>query len=113
VFALAPREGTYIEGPQFTGKVFICRADLDEYYPTAAPPTATQSDDAGPTTSDRRRPGPKITHNWKRRLAAELHRIIEDERRIPTAQELAQLCRNWWDWEPDLSEIQKLMRYLE
>jgi hypothetical protein len=112
VFSISTREGTYIEGPQFAGQVFICRADLKKYYPTAAPPTATQSDDAGPTTSDRRKPGPKIKHNWKRRLAAELHRIIEDEGRTPTAKELAQFCRDEWDYEPDVSEIQKLMRYL-
>jgi hypothetical protein len=39
VFSLAPREGTYIEGPQFAGQVFICRADLDKHYRIAATPT--------------------------------------------------------------------------
>jgi len=38
----------YIEGPQFAGHVFIRRADLDKYYPTAALPTTTQPDKAGP-----------------------------------------------------------------
>src|SRR5262249_34387222 len=37
----------YIEGPQFAGDVFICRPDLDKYYPIAAPPTTTQPDNAG------------------------------------------------------------------
>jgi hypothetical protein len=112
VFSLSPREGTFIEGPQFAGQVFICRADLDEYYPTAAASTVTQSDDIGPTKSDRRKPGPKMKHDWKLRLANELHRIKEHERRTPTAKELAQFCRDEWDYEPDLSEIQKLMRSL-
>lgn len=110
VFALPPREGTYIEGPQFEGKIFICRADLDE-YPTAAPPTATQSDGAEPT-SNRRKPGPKIRHDWRLHVAAEVHRIKESGKKTPSAAELAQFCYNKWKWQPDESDIQKLLKYL-
>src|SRR5262249_26010643 len=75
---LPPRTETYIEGPQFTGQVFICRADLDEYYPTARPPTMTavpQSDDtaSSPQTTparEKQKPGQKALKDWPNRLLA-------------------------------------------
>src|SRR5262249_52762972 len=113
-FALAPpRRGSVdIEGPQFAGEVFICRADLDEHYPTAAPPKATQSDDAGPRTSDRRKPGPKITRNWRLHVAAEAHRVWEKEGRIPGAPELATFCGKKLGYVPEETDIRKLLRVL-
>ena len=111
-----PEEGVGVE-PYVAGHYFVWRVDLDKWYPT---PTMTDQSDDTPSaltsTSEhdaddtRRKPGPKIKHNWKLRLAAELHRIKEDEGRTPTAKELAQFCRDEWDYEPDVSEIQKLMK---
>ena len=60
--ASPPQRGersVYIDGPKFAGQVFICRADLDEL--TAAPPTTTQSKEAGPPE---RRRGRILKHEW-------------------------------------------------
>jgi hypothetical protein len=112
VFAVPPREGMDIEGPQFAGQVFICRADLDEYYPAAAPPTSTQSDDAGPTTGDWRKPGPKIKRNWRLHVAAEAHRVWKKEGTIPSAADLAAFCGKELGYVPEETDIRKVLRVL-
>ena len=86
-FGLAPRYETYIEGLQFTGQVFICRADLDEYYPTAATPTMTaaphsdNTESSPPTTPapEKQKPGIKPLKDWPNSLLApEIVRVACD-----------------------------------
>jgi hypothetical protein len=89
---------------------FVRRADLDKHYPARPVAPATASDRR--TDDRRRKPGPKIKHNWKLRVATEAHRINEEERRIPTAKELAEFCVREWNYQPDESDIQKLLRNL-
>ena len=111
-FGLAPRTETYIEGPQFTGQVFICRADLDEYYPTAAPPTMTvapQSENtelSPPTTPEKQKPGIKPFKDWpNRHLAPEMVRVAyETPDLLRDRPELVRHVRKFLtdeiDWEP-------------
>ena len=93
---LPPRTETYIEGPEFTGQVFICRADLDEYYPTAAPPTTTQSKEAGPPE---RRPGRILKHEWIA-IAGEIARRCIDSKtgRVLVPENERNLARQTLDW---------------
>jgi hypothetical protein len=100
---------------------YVRRADLDQWYPDPATPimpAARQSDDtpSKPTTTskhgDRRKPGPKIRHDWRLHVAAEVHRLKESGKATPSAPQLAQFCYDKWMWQPDESDIQKLLKYL-
>src|SRR5262245_22433011 len=59
-----------------------------------------------------RKPGKKITLDWRLHAAAELHRVREQERRTPTAPELAEWVDNKLEYCPDDSEVRKLIRFL-
>ena len=89
---------------------FVRRADLDKHYPARPLALATTSERR--TDDRRRKPGPKIKHDWKLHVAAEVHRIKESGKGRPSAPELAQYCYNKWKWQPDESDIQKLLRSL-
>ena len=89
---------------------FVRRADLDKRYPARPLALATTSERR--TDDRRRKPGPKTKHEWKRHVAAEVHRIKESGKSTPSASELAQYCYNKWKWQPDESDIQKLLRSL-
>jgi hypothetical protein len=109
-----PHEGVRVE-PYVDGHVYVRRADLDKLYPragTPAPTPAPQADDAQPPKKGGRKPGPKITKDWRRHVAAEMNRIIENEQRIPRAAELAQFCENKLRHQPDERLIRELLRYL-
>lgn len=88
---------------------FVARGDhLDELYPTAA-----AADRETDMPSPRRKPGPQPTKNWKLYVAAELHRIVEIEgKQPPPAAHFAQLCENKLGYQPDIREVQKLLRLL-
>jgi hypothetical protein len=88
---------------------------------SAAPHAASSARDDEPTpaptarTDDkpqRRRPGPKIKRNWRLFVAVKVHEIREKEGRTPSAGELAQLCEDKIGYQPDESDIQKLLRFL-
>jgi hypothetical protein len=91
-------------------RFFVRRADLDKRYPVTPIAQAMTSDRR--TDDGRRKPGPRIKHDWRIHVAVETHRIREDEGRTPTAKELAEFCVGKWDYQPDQSDIQKLLRYL-
>jgi hypothetical protein len=99
--------------PHMPTVYFVRRADLDKWYPDPAKPAAHQPDDtpSKPTTS-KRKPGPKIRHDWRLHVAAEVHRLKESGKGTPTASQLAQFCYDKWEWQPDESEIQKLLKFL-
>ena len=87
---------------------FVARSDLDKLYPVAA--AANLETDM---PSDRRKPGPRPTKSWKLYVAAELHRIVEIEgKQPPPASDLAQFCEDNLGYQPDLREIQRLLRHL-
>jgi hypothetical protein len=113
---LNPQEGVGVE-PYVDGHVYLRRIDLDKHYSIAATLAAHQSNDTPSilTTGKvgaRRKPGPKIRHDWRLHVAAEVHRIKETGKATPSAAELAQFCYNKWKWQPDESDIQKLLKYL-
>jgi hypothetical protein len=62
--------------------------------------------------SDRRKPGPKITGNWRLVAAHKMHTIREKELRTPTAKELCEHCAVTCGYAPDDSEMRDLMRFL-
>ena len=87
---------------------FVARSDLDKLYPVAA---AANLETDKP--SDRRKPGPRPTKSWKLYVAAELHRIVEIEgNQPPPASDLAQFCEDNLGYQPDIREIQRLLRHL-
>src|SRR5262249_19212647 len=80
-----------------------------------ATPTAAQSggpQSSPPTTRNRRKPEPKLKHNWPLEVAVEVYRFREKEGRTPSASELAQFCYDKWEWAPDDSDINKLLKIL-
>jgi hypothetical protein len=82
--------GDVMEPP--VGYCFVRRVDLDKQFPTAATPTKTaapQPDDLQPPKPRRRKPGPKVKKDWRRRVGGEADRIMENEKRIPSAAELS------------------------
>jgi hypothetical protein len=101
--------------PYAAGHYYVRRADLDKWYPDPATPTVTaarQSDDVQPPKPRRRKPGPKIRYDWRLHVAVEVHRLKESGKGTPSASQLAQFCYDKWKWQPDESDIQKLLKYL-
>jgi hypothetical protein len=112
--ALLIRARTHRGGvvPTLQGFAFyVWKPDLERIWPTAAPPSEGRADEAQ-TAPRRRKPGPKIKHNWRLHVAAETLRILEKQGRIPSARELAQFCENKFGYQPDESDIQKLIKIL-
>jgi hypothetical protein len=111
---LHPQEGVGVQ-PYVDGYIYVRRADLDKHYSitaTPAPAAAPKADAGQPPKSRRRKPGPKIKKGWRLRVAGEANRIMENEKRIPSAEELAQFCENKLGYQPDERAIQKLLRDL-
>jgi hypothetical protein len=104
----------YIAGPKFAGQVFICCADLDEYYPTAAPPTMTaapQSDDTASSPQstparEKQKPGQKALKDWPNRLLApEMVRVAYEtpdllRDRPELVRHVRKFLKDETDWEP-------------
>jgi len=63
-------------------------------------------------TPERRKPGRKITGNWRLVAAHKMHTIREEELRTPTAKELCEHCAVMCGYTPDDSEMRDLMRFL-
>jgi hypothetical protein len=115
---LAPRLETYIEGPQFTGQVFICRADLDEYYPTAATPTMTTTHKSDDTRPPERRRGPVLKYEWfaiageiARRCINPKTRVLEvpkNERKL--AKAMLDWCQAKYGKDPAESEMREAVK---
>jgi len=103
--------------------LFVWRPKFEEIWPklaaSAAPHAASSARDDEPTPAptariddkpQRRRP--KIKQNWRLFVAAQVYEIRNREGRTPSAGELAQLCEDKIHYQPDESDIQKLLRLL-
>jgi hypothetical protein len=103
----------------------VCKSKFEKIWPalaaSAAPHAASSARDDEPTPAttartydkpQRRKPGPKIKHNWRLFVAVKVHEIREREGRTPSAGELAQLCEDKIGYQPDESEILKFLRIL-
>jgi hypothetical protein len=110
---------------RFRVAFFVWKPKFEKICPelaaSAAPHAASSARDDEPTPAptariddkpQRRRPGPKIKHNWRLFVAAQVYEIKEREGRTPSAGELAQLCEDKIHYQPDESEIQKFLRIL-
>jgi hypothetical protein len=60
----------------------------------------------------RRRPGPPPKNDWPTRVTRELIRRARAGERNPTAPEMLQWCEDMWDWQPDIRQMQNLLRVL-
>jgi hypothetical protein len=85
---------------------FVHRPTLDKFYPvaTAAPPSSEQL--------TRRKPGKRTTHDWTLHVARELGRIEGAGKKVPTASKFAQFCEDTLGYQPDIREVQKLLKQL-
>jgi hypothetical protein len=63
-------------------------------------------------SSDRRKPGRKITKNWRLTAAVELDNFMKEKERTPTAPELAERVDRKLEYCPDDSEVRDLIRFL-
>ena len=97
---------------------FVRRRELDRLYPiTAASEQRTTAaaqpghDDVQPTPQ-RRKPGRKITKGWRLFAAHAAYEFKEEHGRLPSGPELAQICEDELGYQPDTSDIAKLLRYL-
>lgn len=116
--------------PVVAGHFSVRRRKLDQRYP-ATTPSERRADDKqpmpplrskpgpqtrtptpGPTTSDRRKPGPKIKRNWRLHVAAEAHRIWKEEGSMPGAPELAAFCGEKLGYVPEETDIRNVLRFL-
>jgi hypothetical protein len=61
---------------------------------------------------ERRKPGPQATKQWKAHAAREVTRIMIEEGRSPTANEIADYLSKTIGVSPDESDIRKLIRLL-
>jgi hypothetical protein len=80
--------------------------DLGKLYPVAAP-----SEQVDNTTS-RRKPGPPPKHNWPLLVARELIRMALAGEKMPTAPKMLQFCEDKLCWQPDIRQMQNLLRLL-
>jgi len=64
------------------------------------------------TQSTRRKPGRKITKGWRLFAAHAAYEFKKEHGQLPSGPELAQICDDALGYQPDPSEIAKLLRYL-
>jgi hypothetical protein len=88
---------------------YVWEPDIDALWPSMA----AYARKPEPEIDERRKPGKRITKNWKLHVAGELHRIIIVEGKPPpTATEIADFCSNKLKHYPDIRSIQRLLRAL-
>jgi hypothetical protein len=94
--------------------IFYVRRDrFDRKYPEADA-AAGQPVEGGrqPMESARRKPGPRRKWDWDRLIAREVIRYVRAGKKIPAAAKFAQLCEDEFGYQPDIREVQKLLRKL-
>lgn len=91
--------------------VFLKRAAVERFWPASSEPKAD--------TAHRRKPGPKPKHDWPIEVAAELIRRIVDSKVsvknvnvAKLASSLLEWCNEKWRWQPDESEMRRLINQL-
>jgi hypothetical protein len=85
--------------------LYVWKPDVDKLWRRAEQETEI--------SPQRRKPGPQPRKNWKLYVAAELHRIVEIEgKQPPVAADFAQLCEDKLGYQPDIREVQRLLRQL-
>src|SRR5262249_21280410 len=62
--------------------------------------------------SDRRKPGPQARGDWPKHVTREVIRRLRAGEKQPTAPEMLQWCEDEWRWQPDIRQMQQLLRDL-
>jgi hypothetical protein len=88
--------------------IFIRRAEFDRHYPPPAPVSEPRADGE----PQRRKRGPKIKQDWRLFASHAAYEFKEKHGRVPSGSELAQICQDKIDYQPELSEISRLFRFL-
>jgi hypothetical protein len=87
--------------------------DAEEVWRLLEAPASPSAKLPAPAPTPRRRkPGKKIKHNWRLHAAVYVHDFRAKEGRTPTSSEIAQHCEEELGYQPDVSDIAKLLRYL-
>jgi hypothetical protein len=89
---------------------YVFEFDADEVRALLPRAEASAPDESA--ASRRRKPGPKVKKDWRLHAAAHVYDVKKKTGRTPPASEIAQYCEDTLDYQPDSSEIQKLLRYL-
>ncbi len=85
---------------------YVWKPDFDKLWPsTAADQTLTE-------TSVRRRPGKAPKYDWPLNVAREVIRRIESGEKHPTAPAMIRHCKETIRYEPDDSDMRKLLKFL-
>jgi hypothetical protein len=87
---------------------FVRRRELDRLYPVTELTKPAPSE----PSSSRRKPGPKIMNDWRFFAANAAYVFKEKHGRLPSGPELAQLCEDKLGYQPDVSNIARLLRFL-
>ena len=98
------------ETPRDLGQLYdwaydVWMPDFNKLWPSAK---ADQKSEP----SMRRKPGRKPTGNWQAFVHGALAVFLKEGRQVPPASEFAQLCENTLDYQPELREIQKVLKEL-
>jgi hypothetical protein len=81
-------------------------ADLNKLYPVAAP------NEQADNTPSRRKPGSPPKHDWPLVVARELIRMARAGEKMPTAPKMLQFCEDKLRWQPDIRQMQRLLKFL-
>jgi integrase len=63
-------------------------------------------------SSDKRKPGPQARGDWPKHVTREVIRRLRAGEKEPTAPEMLQWCEDKWRWQPDIRQMQQLLRDL-
>jgi len=82
---------------------YVWKPDFDRLWPKA------EADQKSEPLM-RRKAGRKPTENWQAFVLGALAVFVKDGKQVPPASYFAQLCEDELSYQPDLREIQKLIR---
>jgi hypothetical protein len=97
--------------------IYVWQPDLEKKWAPPSPPPspserATEPPDLATDVSPRRRPGKRPTKDWPTHVARELIRRARAGEEMPTAAQMCQFCQNTLCWQPDIRQMQRLLRDL-
>jgi len=91
---------------------FVRRRELDRLYPVTAASEQPTPGAHGEPTPQRRKPGPKDETGWRLTYAGEAYLFKQKMGRLPSATELAKICADKLEYQPDPRSIQRLLNSL-
>ena len=104
--------------------IYVWQPDLEKKWAPPSPPPslseratepperASEPLDLAPDVSQRRKPGKRPTKDWPTHVARELIRRARAGEEMPTAAQMCQFCQNTLCWQPDIRQMQRLLRDL-